>query len=33
MVSGQFSDTCTGYESIGQYCDMPGRDDDNNLPW
>lgn len=33
MVSGQFSDTCTGYEDMGQYCDMPGGDDDNNLPW
>lgn len=33
MVSGQFSDTCTGYESIVQYCDMPGSDDDNGLPW
>ena len=33
MVSGQFSDTCIGYEDIGQYCDMPGQDDDNNLPW
>ena len=33
MVSGQFSDTCTGYESIGQYCDMPGQSDDNGLPW
>ena len=33
MVSGQFSDTCTGYESIGQYCDMSGKDDDNGLPW
>ena len=33
MVSGQFSDTCTGYENIGQYCDMPGEDDPNGLPW
>ena len=33
MVSGQFSDTCTGYENIGQYCDMPGEDDPHGLPW
>lgn len=33
MVSGQFSDTCTGYESIGQYCDIPGQNGDNGLPW
>ena len=32
-VSGQFSDTCNGFEDIGQYCDMPGRADDNGLPW
>ncbi len=33
MVSGQFPDACTGHEDIGQYCDMPGQDDDNGLPW
>ena len=33
MVSGQFSDTCTEHEDIGQYCDMPGQDDNNGLPW
>ena len=32
MVSVQFSDTSIGYEDIGQYYDMPGQDDDNNLP-
>ena len=33
MVSGQFSDTCTSYENIGQYCDMPGGDNSHGLPW
>lgn len=33
MVSGQFSDTYTRDENIGQYCDMPGEDDPNGLPW
>ena len=33
MVSGQFSDTCTGYENIGQYCDIPGGDNSHSLPW
>ena len=33
MVSGQFSDTCNGYEDIGQHCDMPGTDYDVYLPF
>ena len=33
MVSGRFSDTCIGAGNIGQYCDMPGEDDPNGLPW
>ena len=33
MVSVQFSDNYTGYEDIGQYCDMPGEDDPHGLPW
>ena len=33
MVSVQFSDTSIGYEDIGQYCDIPGQNGDNGLPW
>ena len=33
MVSVQFSDTSIGYEDIGQYCDIPGQNDANGLPW
>ena len=33
MVSVQFSDNYTGYENIGQYCDITGQNDDNGLPW
>lgn len=32
-VSGQFSDTCNGCEDIGQHCDMPGTDYDDDLPF
>ena len=33
MVFGQFSDTCNGYEDIGQHCDIPGTDYDDDLPF